>query len=510
MNMLDIREIKRRKEMEEKGIDPERAEELEQEQETREETPEFSRPQPPKSKAGKAGKALIFVGVFFIIIGVIFSNGIVAEKSNQFFNKIPVIGQIKHLVESSDKELRGEKNDRINILLLGMGGKGHQGSYLADTIILGSIKPSTKEVAMISIPRDLTVPIDGIGRRKINAVNAYAESEEKGSGGRATAQTLEGLLDIPIHYYARADFQGFINVVNRLGGVDIYVEKTLDDYKYPVMGKEDAENYNSRYEHLHIEKGWQHMDGELALKYVRSRHAQGPQGSDFSRARRQQKLLHAVKEKFKSTDLLMKPSLIMDVMKELDNHVSTNMEIWEIIKLWNMGKDIQTENIIRQVLEPGPQGLLRSYTSTSTGYILLPKGGDFEEVQYMVKNIFSQNKDQSQQKEKVEDATLEIRNGTWINGLAGRSSIDLEKQGFQITRVGNSEKKNFQKSVIYDLTFGNKLEPLKVLKEETDANVAFSIPDWLQEDIKEDVAKDNISEKPDFLLILGQSASNKY
>src|SRR6056297_1478853 len=164
MNMLDIREIKRRKEMEEKGIDPERAEELEQEQETREETPEFSRPQPPKSKAGKAGKALIFVGVFFIIIGVIFSNGIVAEKSNQFFNKIPVIGQIKHLVESSDKELRGEKNDRINILLLGMGGKGHQGSYLADTIILGSIKPSTKEVAMISIPRDLTVPIDGTGR----------------------------------------------------------------------------------------------------------------------------------------------------------------------------------------------------------------------------------------------------------------------------------------------------------------------------------------------------------
>ena len=457
-------------------------------------------------------KISVYLVIFFILGIFIFLNNffvIFGEKGeiSSFWDRIPVIGQIKHLAESSDKKLEGEDDDRINVLLLGMGGKNHEGGYLADTIMLASIKPSTKEVYVLSIPRDLSVPVEGKGWLKINSINAYAEFENEGSGGRATSQALSNLLDIPIHYYTSVDFQGFINIVDKLGGIRIYVDQALDDYSYPVMGNEKAENYNSRFEHLHVEKGWQEMDGSLALKYARSRHASGAQGSDFSRARRQQNILEAAKRKFESTNLLLKPTVIANIMSELKNHFSTNLEIWEIIKFWDIGKDINKDQVKPKVLDDGPNGLLKSSLSTSTGYILLPRSGDFGEIQYLVKNFFQEkDQDNNKQEQSVEtvNATLEIRNGTWINGLAGKKSVDLEKYGFEIIRIGNSEKKDFQKSVIYDLTFGEKMDALKVLKEKTNANVSFNIPDWLKENIKEDLEIEKNPKKPDFLLILGQ------
>ena len=499
MDTIDLREIKKQKE----------AAEAAETTQTLAEKPQ------KKGKVKFTLKLAAYLAVFFIIGSIIFLNNFLVmfgnnSESGSFWDRMPVIGQIKHLAESSDKKLEGEKNDRINFLLMGMGGKNHEGGYLADTIMIASLKPSTREVGLVSIPRDLTVPVEGRGRIKVNSINAYAEFEKEGSGGKATSQALSDILDIPIHYYGRVDFQGFINIINELGGIRVYVEQTLDDYRYPVMGKEEADNYEERYEHLHIEEGWQEMDGELALKYARSRHAQGAQGSDFARARRQQKVLEAAKRKFESTSLVMKPALIARVMNELKDHVSTDLEIWEIIRLWDLGKNIDKNEIHQEVLDDGPDGLLQSYVSTSTGYILTPKSGDYEEIKYMIKNIFSNPESDSTQAETRErvDASLEIRNGTWINGLAGRTSIDLKKQGFEIVRIGNSEKKDFQKSVIYDLTFGEKIKALKLLKEETNANVAFTIPKWLKENIKEDLEKETNPEKPDFLLILGQETSN--
>lgn len=492
--MLDLREIKKMKEN--SGN-------------------EYNYSEPNKKKGRKLKSFLkisVYLAIFFIIGIFIFLNNffvIFGEKGEMgsFWDRVPVIGQIKHLAESSDKKLDGEDDDRINVLLLGMGGENHEGGYLADTIMLASIKPSTKEVYVLSIPRDLTVPVEGKGWLKINSINAYAEFENEGSGGRATSQTISNLLNIPIHYYASVDFQGFINIIDKLGGVRVYVDQTLDDYSYPVMGNEKAEDYNSRFEHLHVEEGWQEMDGSLALKYARSRHAAGGQGSDFSRAKRQQDILEAAKRKFESTNLLLKPTVIANTMNELKNHFSTNLEIWEIIKFWSIGKDINKDQVKSKVLNDGPNGLLKSSFSTSTGYILLPRSGDFGEIQYLVKNFFQENEqDNNQEEENLEmvDATLEIRNGTWVNGLAGKKSVDLEKYGFEIIRIGNSEKKDFQKSVIYDLTFGEKMDALKTLKEKTNANVSFNIPDWLKENIKEDLEGEENPEQPDFLLILGQ------
>lgn len=455
-------------------------------------------------------KFFVFAFIFVLIGFTFFSaraflNG--PSKTAAWFNKLPLISKSGFLAESANSKLKGESGDRINILLLGMGGKNHDGGYLTDTIILASLQPSTKKVALLSIPRDLTVPIEGMGWRKINNINAFAERQNPGSGGLAVSQAISDILDIPIDYYFLADFDGFIKIIDEVGGVNVYVDNTLDDYAYPVRGREDAYPYESRYEHLHVEQGWQKMDGELALKFARSRHGAGQEGSDFARARRQQKIIEAVKDKVMSFNILFKPKLISDIITTIKDHISTNLQVWESVKLWNMFKDIKKEDIINKVLDNSPAGLLKDSVSLDGAYILTPISGDFNEIQYLIKNIFAQGPAKTKEELKSEKASLEILNGTWVNGLASEYSLDLENLGFEIIRVSNASHQNFDKSVIYDLSGGQKTKSLEILREKTNANVSSSLPDWLKADILKISAGQNITQ-PDFILILGQEADN--
>ncbi|MFH1822738.1 MAG: LCP family protein [Patescibacteria group bacterium] len=462
----------------------------------------------PKSKFKLILKFASYFIVFLFIGLLIFSSraNISDQQSNSWIYKLPIIGQIKHLAESANKELKGEDRDRINILLLGMGGKNHEGGYLTDTIMLASIEPSTKKISLLSIPRDLSIPMENMGWRKVNNINAFAEVANPDSGGLAVSPALGDILEIPIDYYFRVDFAGFVNIIDELGGVEIEVENKLEDFRYPIMGMEDAYPYEARYEHLYIETGKQKMDGELALKYVRSRHALGVEGSDFARARRQQKVLEATKDKLLSKYILFKPMMISNIINQLQEHVSTNLKIWEILNLWNLIKDTKKENLINKVLDNSPSGLLKDTISEQGAYVLIPTSGDFAEIVYLVHNIFSDVPLESKTKVATEKATIEVRNGTWINGLANQKALDLEKYGFEVIRIGNSSHQNFQKSVIYDLTFGEKIESLSILKEKTGANVSFAIPQWLIDDITNDLADEVNPEQPDFLLILGQDA----
>ena len=453
-------------------------------------------------------KTSVYAGVFIAVALIIFASTAImsGENQNSWVYKIPIIEDIKKLAESSDKKLKGEDRGRINVLLLGMAGQNHDGSYLTDTIILASFEPSSKKVALVSFPRDLTIPMEGYGWRKINHVNAFAEAREAGSGGIAISQALSDILEMPIDYYVRADFRGFVNIIYELGGVEVNVENTLEDFRYPIAGRESAEPYESRFEHLYVEKGLQKMDGELALKFSRSRYASGREGSDFARAKRQQLILEAVKEKLLSKWNIFKPRMISNILDEVNEHVLTNFEIWEIVKLWEMFKDVDRSNITNKVLDNTPNGLLADMITAEGAYILTPRSGDFAEIQYFVRNIFSNAPQESQKKVAVEKATIEVRNGTWINGLASRTALDMEKYGFEVIRVGNCSRQNFQKTVIYDLTFGEKLESLKILKEKTTANVSFDIPQWLKDDIAKQLANETNPEQPDFLLVLGQDA----
>jgi LCP family protein required for cell wall assembly len=456
----------------------------------------------PKSIAKAAGYITVFIFVAFVV----FSNRVLisGQGSTSWITKLPIISTVKHLVKSADKKLKGEDRGRINILLLGMGGKNHEGGLLTDTIILVSLDTQEKKAALLSIPRDLSVPIEGRGWRKINNINAYAELQEPGSGGLAVSQAIGDILEIPIDYYVRLDFKGFVNIIDELGGIKVYVENTLDDKRYPIMGMEDAEPYEARFEHLHIEKGWQKMDGELALKYVRSRHAAGVEGSDFARSRRQQKVLEAVKEKLLSKYVLFKPRMISSIINEIDEHVSTNLKIWEMVKLWNMFKDMESNDIINKGLNNSPNGLLVDMITEEGAYILVPRSGDFAEIQYMVHNIFSDAPVEAKERVITEATSVEVLNGTWVNGLASRVALDLEKFGFNIVHIGNYNRQNFEKSTIYDLTYGEKINSLTVLKEKTGADINFGLPEWLINDLAEQLSREENIEQPDFILIIGQ------
>lgn len=465
-----------------------------------------------KNKIKFFAKFFVFI-LIFAIIGLTLFSGKPSEKSSasksfSWLSNFSLVGQLRQLAVSSDRKLKGEDSGRINILLLGIGGKNHDGGTLTDTMMIVSIEPTTKKVAMISIPRDLTVPIEGMGWRKINSVNAYAEKENPGSGGLAASQSVSQIFNLPIDYYLRVDFEAFAKIIDELGGVDVTVENLLDDYKYPILGLEDDPSYYARYEHLHVEPGPQHMDGSLALKYARSRHALGVEGTDFARAKRQQIIIEGVKEKLFSMNILFKPTLISNIINTYQEHVSTNLQIWEMVKLWGLVKETKKDQIINKVLDNSVGGLLIDKRGEDGAYILTPKSGDFSQIQYMISSIFGNAPSEVKKEVLNEQATIELRNGTWINGLANKASTDLESYGFVVTGIGNASQRNFQKSVIYDLTNGAKTQSLTLLKNKTQANISFGLPEWLATDLAKEKTDNPDKKNPDFVLVLGQSADS--
>ncbi|MFA6551744.1 MAG: LCP family protein, partial [Patescibacteria group bacterium] len=415
--------------------------------------------------AKKLFKFMAYATAIAVIVLFAFTSRVLMSEDNSIFSPLSFLNQLKHLAQTSDNLLKGEENDRINILLLGMAGKNHDGGYLTDTIMLASIAPNSGEVAMMSVPRDLVVPIEGRGFRKINNINAFAEAEEPGSGGLATSQALSRVLDLPIDYYLRADFEGFSKIIDELGGVEVEVDNTLDDYRYPVAGREDDPNYDSRYEYLHVEKGTQKMNGELALKFVRSRHAAGVEGTDFARSRRQQKVLQAVKEKVLDLKILFKPRMINNILETLREHISTNLKVWELVKLWGIIKDTNADKVINKTLDNTSSGLLVDAVGADGAYILQPRTGDYTEIQYLAKNIFTNALPEEKSEIKKELPKLEIQNGTWVNGLGQRLATDLERFGFDVVSINNAGKQNYEESIIFDLSYGEKIKSLTTLKE---------------------------------------------
>ena len=251
----------------------------------------------PKRRSLISYLLLTLGGLIVILIVTIAFMVAIPVKSEHPGKALKLISQVRNFILSSDRNIKGQADDRINILLLGIGGEGHDGAYLTDTIILASIKPSTKQLSLISIPRDLIVPIPGgYGYRKINSADSYGEIQQKGNGAEFAKQVVEQVFNISIHYYARIDFKAFKEIVDRVGGVEVYVDNTFTDNTFPT------EDY--LYRTISFKKGQQTLDGQNALDFARSRHGNNNEGSDFARARRQQKIILALKDKLFSVNTI--------------------------------------------------------------------------------------------------------------------------------------------------------------------------------------------------------------
>ena len=232
-----------------------------------------------------------------------------------------VFKRVSDFVFTSKYELKGYDDDRVNLLLFGIGGAGHDGPYLTDTIIIACLKPSTGQIALISVPRDLSAKIPGYGQTKINL--AASQGLKNGESGPAFAtEIISDTLDIDIHYYTQVDFKAFTEIVDYVGGMRVNVDRGFTDAMYP--------SYKNGYQTVSFSSGIQTMDGETALSYARSRHGNNGEGSDFARAKRQQKIIFALKEKILSASTLANPIRINKIISSLEEHIETDMKFADI------------------------------------------------------------------------------------------------------------------------------------------------------------------------------------
>lgn len=357
----------------------------------------------------------------FIILGIIFLiGGIIIWKTGGILNKISTEGNIFSSIVNSlpgvDKELEGEEEGRINILLLGMRGeKVEGGGLLADTIMVLSIKPVEKKVSMISIPRDFYINVPGENfSQKINYIYFHGESKERNGGGiKEMKQVISEISGQPIHYAVSIDFAGFEQLVDAVGGVKVnlaesftepiqfHEEKVCDpnvftvksgnfQYKKNDRGKIVAAYplcYNSNEECggvFSVPAGEQTLNGEKALCYVRSRAT----STDFDRARRQQQVLTQIKKNTLNASTLVDFSKMNDILDSLGDNVKTDLQGWEMKRLFDIYQGVGDEVVVNQkVLENSEDGLLYSHDGDERGYILMPRGDNYDKIKQLFQNI---------------------------------------------------------------------------------------------------------------------------
>jgi LCP family protein required for cell wall assembly len=229
----------------------------------------------------------------------------------------------------------------INILLMGTDARAGEDISRTDAIILVHFDPRSNRVGMLSFPRDLWVSLPGYGKNKINA--AYPTGEKKigtGYGPALAKETVARLTGLPIQRFVLINFDGFKTLIDKLGGIYIDVPKVIDDPKYPT---DDFRTIK-----IHFDAGRQLMDGETALIYSRTRHAD----SDFGRNQRQQQVLMAIFDRIREQGLLTQLTSLDAYTDALRDYVRTDLSRSEMLQLASFGPRLQAEDIQRYAISP--------------------------------------------------------------------------------------------------------------------------------------------------------------
>lgn len=228
-----------------------------------------------------------------------------------------------------------------------------QHSGLTDSIIVAVLNEKDKEITLISIPRDLA-----INGRKINEFYELF-------GIQKLAEEIQMVTDIKLDKFVIVDMKAFTQFIDAIGGIDINVEKPIHDYRYPKNRIE--------YQIFSIDAGWHHMDGELALKYARSRKST----SDFDRSRRQQQVISAARDRLAAGDFY---DILSNLYENLSKNIETNISFLEAMSLLSETSDYTMKT--NHMLETA--NLLYPTYNKQGQWILLPKTGNFTEIQEQV------------------------------------------------------------------------------------------------------------------------------
>lgn len=244
-------------------------------------------------------------------------------------------------------------DNRTNVLLLGIGGGNHAGPDLTDSMLMISLNLKTKNFSLISLPRDIW---SDTLKDKINSAYHYGEEKKKGGGILLSKVVVEDVIGMPIHYALVVDFSGFKRVIDEIGGIDVAVAQSFTDPEFPIEGKEEDlcngdPAFGCRYETIQFQAGVQHMNGITALKYIRSRHAEGEEGNDFARGRRQQEVILALKDKVTHPQAWISLDRMKVVVKLLDDATDTDMNIGELLTVGKFVMQVRAEHIQKVSIE---------------------------------------------------------------------------------------------------------------------------------------------------------------
>lgn len=416
-------------------------------------------------------------GIIGSLVAVILLAGVVV--GNNYFNLSKVFkGGAQGAAALQDNvdpsKLKGEGDGRVNILLLGRGGAGHEAPDLTDTILIASIDPVQKHAALLSVPRDLWVQPQGLGHTKINAVYANAKSsarskrmsdaDQEKAGLNAIEKQIQDDIGIPIHYHVMVDFKAFEQAINTVGGIDINVSDKETVYEV-LYDHSRGKKYT-----LDVKQGNQHFDGQRALFYARSR--QTSARGDFDRTERQRKIMLALKDKVLSLGTFANPVKISQLTDAFGNHVQTNMSVSEVLRLYELGKDIPSSSVASVGLADAPNNYVTTDNINGVS-IVRPRAGvdDFSEIQSYIRNALKDGFIAN------ENATVAVYNGTETPGLATRKAKELRSYGYNVSTVADAPTKTYTKTVLVDLRKGQKKYTKHYLEQRLGVTAVNSMPD---------------------------------
>lgn len=416
--------------------------------------------------------------------GILFAQGF--NKANKVFRGT---GSGAVLASANKTKLKGEDSGRVNILMLGNGGLGHEAPDLTDTMIVASIDTVHKTAIMLSVPRDLWVQVPGSNPSKINAAYEIGKYNKAGridnSNGNTAAvlagfdeadKVVEKVLGIDINYNALVNFTSFKQAVDAVGGVTVNVPEQLYD---PTMAWENGGNP------VLAGAGQQMMDGTKALMYVRSRET----SSDFARSQRQRAVILALKEKVLTAGTLSNPLKVSGLVNAFGDNMVSDMSLAEAMRAYDLTKGIDNSKIQTVDLVTPPNNLITT-SSIQNVSIDVPRAGMFEygDIQKYIQQLFAppataatnsatSTAGATAAANTPETAAIAVFNGTAKAGLAGAQAAVIKAAGYSVPTVGNAPSQGYAKTIVVDLSGGANPKTKKYLETQYGVTAVSASPD---------------------------------
>lgn len=395
---------------------------------------------PPPLKSGVRKKMflvlLAILGCILLFVGFFVAKGISTAQKIQVHgntDSAPTLSQKLKTLQAAflpgeQVPLRGSERGRINVLLLGKAGKGMPGENLTDTIMLASVETSTKKVSLLSLPRDLYIQDSKNGNSgKINTF--YQKGIHQDNFMEPVKEAVALVTGEPVDYFFVMDFAGFEAIVDAIGGINVEVQKDFYDTRYPGL------NYS--YETFELKKGWQRLDGSTSLKYVRERH-DDPEG-DFGRAKRQQQVLQAIKNKATSPGTYLNFFKVNNLFESVAQNVETDATLPEMQSFYELSKTLDTQNITNRVIDAWkPESLLRvdhTILGGTRAFTLVPRTGNWQETRELAQNIFQLDALAAKKEElrKEEASVLIVDNGETLQSAEKLARYIERELGIEAT-----------------------------------------------------------------------------